>query len=74
MHYEIKDLTRQDLQVILQGLGELSLNVGLNLFSNLQMQIAVQNEKSATPLPDARLQQITGADQATAAAQASVRS
>jgi hypothetical protein len=57
MHYEIKDLTQQELQVIFQGLGELPMKVGLNLFGKLQGQIAAQDEKNATPLPDTGLQE-----------------
>ena len=57
MHYEIKDLTQQELQVIFQGLGELPLKVGLNLFGKLQQQIAAQDEKNAVPLPDIGLQE-----------------
>jgi hypothetical protein len=57
MHYEIKDLTQQDLDVIYRGLGELPLKVGLNLFGKLQQQIAAQDEKNAVALPDIGLQE-----------------
>jgi hypothetical protein len=50
MNYEIKDLTQQELQTIFQGLGELPLKVGLNLFGKLQTQIAEQDAKNAEPL------------------------
>ncbi|MCR8961132.1 hypothetical protein M0765_026410 [Variovorax sp. S2] len=56
MLYEFKDLSQQELQVIFQGLGELPLKMGLNVFGKLQQQIAAQDEKNATPLQATGLQ------------------
>jgi hypothetical protein len=50
MEYTIK-VTDQELQAILQGLGELPLKLSLNLFGKIQQQIhesqAADNEESS---------------------------
>lgn len=46
MTYELK-LSQQHVQLIMQALGELPLKVTLNVFAELQKQVAEQDEASA---------------------------
>jgi hypothetical protein len=43
-------LTQQDVQIIINGLGELPLKVAANTFAKLQKQVAEQDDKNAVSL------------------------
>lgn len=48
MEYTIK-LTAQELQAVVQGLGELPLKVSLNLFTKIQQQVSASQTEADTP-------------------------
>lgn len=52
MNYTI-DLAQQEVQLLLQGLGELPLKFGLALFGKIQGQVRAQDELSAVSLAEA---------------------
>jgi hypothetical protein len=51
MEYEIK-FTQQEIQTILQGLGELPSKYSFNLLVKIQQQIHIQDQKNAISLDD----------------------
>ena len=51
MEYELK-LSQQQVQIILQALGELPLKFSLNAFAAVQEQMTKQDEAAAVKLED----------------------
>ncbi|HWU70782.1 MAG TPA: hypothetical protein VN017_05455 [Pseudoxanthomonas sp.] len=51
MNYTL-DLAQPEVQLLLQGLGELPLKFGLALFGKIQAQVRTQDEQSAIHLTE----------------------
>jgi len=54
MKYQI-ELTQQEAQVIIMGLGELPIKIGVNLLMKLQQKIVKQDADKAIPVSELRM-------------------